>query len=83
MMTIGWQRPPGPRQNPRPQPSATLIVKSELTPTGAGRMAALDAVAKLNANAAPRAIVRIIDCFLVLEVELAPLGRFENRRAGT
>jgi hypothetical protein len=35
-------------------------------------MAALDAVAKLNANAAPRAIVRIIDCFLVLEVKAAP-----------
>jgi hypothetical protein len=59
-----------------------LIVKSELTPTGAGRMVALDAVAKLNANAAPRAIVRIIDCFLVLEVEPAPFADSKNRRAG-
>jgi hypothetical protein len=44
-----------------------LIVRPEEGPTGTGRMAALDAVAKLNANATPRAIVRIIDCFLVLE----------------
>jgi hypothetical protein len=44
-----------------------LIVRSEPGPTGTGMMAALEAVAKLNANAAPRAIVRIIDCFLVFK----------------
>jgi hypothetical protein len=42
-----------------------LIVRSDADPTGAGTMAALEAVAKLKANAAPRAIVRIIDCFLI------------------
>jgi hypothetical protein len=39
-------------------------------------------VAKLIVNAAPRTNVRIIDCFLVLEVELAPLRRFERPARG-
>jgi hypothetical protein len=61
-----------------------LIVRPEEGPTGAGMMAALDAVAKLNANAAPRAIVRIIDCFLVVEVKVCPhFAGSKNRRAGT
>jgi hypothetical protein len=54
-----------------------LIVRPVEGPTGAGRIAALDAVAKPNANATLRAIVRIIDCFLVLKVEPAPLRQFE------
>jgi hypothetical protein len=44
-----------------------LIVRSEEGPTGTGIMVALDVATKLNVNAAPRTIVRIIDCFLVLE----------------
>jgi hypothetical protein len=62
-----------------------LIVKSDdEAPTGAGMMAALDAVAKQKANAAPRAKVRIIDCFLFFVVRVvAPLHRFETDAAGT
>jgi hypothetical protein len=40
-----------------------LIVRADGDPTGTGMMAALDAVARLKANAAPSAIVRIIDRF--------------------
>jgi hypothetical protein len=56
------------------------MVRSEPVPIGTGMIAALDAVAKLNANAAPRAIVLIIKhpSFLMIA---PPTGRFENRPA--
>jgi hypothetical protein len=46
-------------------------------------MAALDAVAKLNANATPRATFRIIDFFLILKVTRPLLPDSKNRRASS
>jgi hypothetical protein len=60
---IGWQRPPGPRQNPGPQPSATLMIKLWLLPIGAVAMPALAAVAKPSTSAVLNMIDRIIMCF--------------------
>jgi hypothetical protein len=54
--------PPGPRQNPRPHPSATGITELLEMPTGPGVTAALAAVARPAASAAPIRIVRIILC---------------------
>jgi hypothetical protein len=66
---IGWHAPPGPRQKPRPHPSATLITGLLEMPTGAGVTAALAAVARPNANAVPTRIVRIIlYLFFLLEL---------------
>lgn len=48
------------------------MVRSEPGATGTGTMAALDVAAKPIVNAAPRTIVRIIDCFLIDR-----LARFE------
>jgi hypothetical protein len=48
-----------------------------LCPTGTGKMAALHAVAVPNASATPRAIVRIIDCFLIFGLP-APFRRFKK-----
>jgi len=46
------------------------MVRSDPVPTGIGAIAALDAVAKPNANAAPRTIVLIINrsFFLFLQI---------------
>jgi len=59
-LNIGWHAPPGPRQNPRPHPSATLITELFAAPAGAGVTAALAAVARPNTNALPKKSVRII-----------------------
>jgi|SRR5665213_376217 len=58
---MGWQRPPGPRQNPGPHPSATLMARPEFGPTCTGMIAAFAVTAKPNASAAPRIIVRIMN----------------------
>ena len=42
------------------------MVRSDPVPTGIGAIAALDAVAKPNANAAPRTIVLIINRSLIV-----------------
>jgi hypothetical protein len=59
------------------------MVMSDGDPTGTGRMAALDAVARLIANAAPRAIVRIIDCFLIFPGHSPRFADSKSARAGT
>src|SRR3984957_21114857 len=59
-IAIGWQRPPGPRQNPGPQPSATFTIGLETMPTGAGMTPAPAAVASPRASAALNTIVRTI-----------------------
>jgi hypothetical protein len=56
------------------------MVRSAPVPTGTGMIAALHAVAKLNANAAPRTIVLIINCSLIFKTTL-PADRFQNRPA--
>jgi hypothetical protein len=48
------------------------MVRSEFGPTGAGVIAALDAVAKLKANAAPITNVLIINCSFGLRDSPAP-----------
>jgi hypothetical protein len=57
---IGWHFPPGPRQNPGPHPSATLITKLLALPAGTGVTAALATVATPKANATPKKAVLII-----------------------
>jgi hypothetical protein len=53
------------------------MVRSEFGPTGSGMIAALDAVAKLKANAAPITNVLIINCPFDLQDSPA-LRRFEK-----
>jgi hypothetical protein len=77
---IGWHAPPGPRQKPRPQPSATLITELLETPTGAGVTAALAAVQRPNAKAAPKRIVRIILYLPLLEISRNDLPNVPENR---
>jgi hypothetical protein len=60
-----------------------LIVGVDGVLTGAGMMAALDAVTRLKANAAPSASVRIIDCFPYFSNQTRPPRRFIIGVAGT
>jgi hypothetical protein len=57
---IGWHLPPGPRHQPGPQPSATLIIELLAAPAGASITAAFAGFARPIASAAPTKIVRII-----------------------
>jgi hypothetical protein len=59
-LNIGWHLPSGPRQNPGPHPSATLITKLLALPTRAGVTAALAAVARPKTNETTRKVVLII-----------------------
>jgi hypothetical protein len=61
-LNIGWQRPPGPRHHPGPHPSATVTTMVSVLPLSTGVTAALPAVAKLKANAAPKYVALIIMC---------------------
>lgn len=54
------------------------MVRSEPGVTGAGMMAALEVAAKPIVNAAPRTIVRIIECFLILWLARFEIGALES-----
>ena len=56
----GWQRPPGPRQNPGPHPSATLIIALSGVASGAGLTAALTAVVTPKANVTVKNIALMV-----------------------
>jgi hypothetical protein len=79
---IGWHAPPGPRQKPRPQPSATLTTGVLETPTGAGVTAALAAVERPSAKAVPKKIVRIILYLPLLEISRNDSPNGSENQAG-
>jgi hypothetical protein len=69
------KRRAAPAKIPDRTPSATRMVRSEPTPNGTDVIAALDAVAKPKANAAPRTIVLIINRSLFFRIA-RPASRF-------
>jgi hypothetical protein len=66
LRAIGWQAPPGPRQKPGPQPSATFTIPTELSPIGAGITAAPATLDIPMTRAAPINIVLSMVLFSLL-----------------